>query len=160
MNLRDKVQLRIEPALYEWAGQVEHHFPTFFTAEEFKSQGFNVDTSYVPFMSPTDLGKQQNEVVEQLYQRNYGATEAILKASEQNILIVAHGISLETCTRRLMEKPERSWTIMKLVLGKIWLCGMVALEQNASDLKWKFIQPPSGAISTEANNTFDWKTLI
>lgn len=153
------MKLKIEPALYEWAGQVEHHFPTFFTADEFKEQGFNVDTTYVPYMTATDLQKQQNEVVEQLYQRNFGATERILKSSEMNILIVAHGISLETCTRRLMEKPERSWTIMKLVLGKIWLCGMVALTQS-SDQKWKFIEPPSGAISTEANNTFDWKTLV
>lgn len=154
------MKLKIEPALYEWAGQVDHHFPTFFTADEFKAQGFNVDTAYVPYMSAPDLQKQQNEVVEQLYQRNYGATEQILKTDEKNILIVAHGISLETCTRKLMGKPERSWTIMKLVLGKIWLCGMVALEQQGSDQKWKFIEPPSGAISTEANNTFDWKVLM
>lgn len=161
LGLRDKLKLRIEPGLYELTGFID--FPAFFTAEELAAQGYNIDLTHKPHMTIADFKEQLGESFEsipQLYARNHATTESIVTntANDSNILIVAHNVNIETCTRLLTGKPERNWADLKLVLTNVCLCSVVALENTGSN--WEFIHPPSAPVTCSNNNTFDWKVLL
>lgn len=162
MGLRDKIPLRIEPGLYELTGFID--FPVFFTPQELHQQGYNIDLTHVPHLSIDAFKEQLGESFEsipQLYARNSETTDAILKqtSSMGNVLIVAHNVNIETCTRFLTGKLERNWADLKLVLTNVCLCSIVAMKEVSTNL-WEFINPPAAPVTCSNNNTFDWKMLL
>lgn len=170
LGIRDTLPLRIEPGLYEWTGFVETHFPQLYTPEELSTLGYNIDHTYRPQMTVSQLRDCLNETVPDLYKRNHVAMLHVLdhsrggsKTATGNMLIVVHAISLETCTRNLLGKSERPWSELKLFFGKVGLCSMVALQENVSskDNKgYEFVEPPGGPITQSTNDAFDWRIFL
>lgn len=164
--MRDTLPLRIEPGLYEWTGFVESHFPQLYTPEELVTLGYNIDLSYEPQLSVSQLRDCLKETVPDLYKRNHVAMLHVLNHSRNrqsgNILIVVHAISLETCTRNLLGKSERPWPELKLFFGKVGLCSMVALRENVSKGTegYEFVEPPGGPITQSSNDGFDWRIFL
>lgn len=160
LGLRDKLKICIEPGLYELTGFLD--FPAFFSPEALHDQGYNIDVTHTPYLTISDFKAHLGESFEsipQLCERNRETTQAILAKSAGNVLIVAHNVNIETCTRFLVGKTDRSWGDLKLVLTNVCLCSLVALEQ-LSATAWQFINPPSAPVTCSNNNTFDWKVLL
>lgn len=159
LGIKDSIPIRIEPGLFEWLGFLHQNFPPYFTPTDLKAQGFNIDTTYKPHLTCDQLREQLNETVPKLYARNNATMEAILKTTTTgNILVVAHAISLETCSRMLLGKTERPWQELYSVFSNCAFCSMAALEKDA-DGKFSFIEPPAGSITSSSNGSFDWKSI-
>lgn len=132
--------------------------PKYFTPQQLASQGFNVDQKYKPKCTIQQLNENLEEGFEDLYNRNTEVLRKILSETEGNILIVAHAISLDTCTRIMCRKELKSEKeLSKLFLG-VGFCGMVMMEKNSNG-GWTFEEPPSKPISSEGNKTFHWHSL-
>lgn len=165
LGMRDTLPLRIEPGLYEWTGFVESHFPQLYTPDELATLGYNIDLTYEPQMSVSQLRDCLKETVPDLYKRNHIAMLHVLDQSRHhnksgNILIIVHAISLETCTRNLLGKSERPWPELKLFFGKVGLCSMVALQENNNAGGYEFVEPPGGPITQSSNDAFDWRIFL
>lgn len=157
--MENSVPIRIEPGLFEWLGFLHQNFPPYFTPTELKAQGFNIDTAYKPYLTCDQLKERLDETVTKLYERNYTTMKAILQTTTTgNILVVAHAISLETCSRMFVGKAERAWQELYSVFSTCAFCSMVALERVEAE-KFRFIEPPAGSITSSSNGSFDWKSI-
>lgn len=157
--MEKSVQIRIEPGLFEWLGFLHNNFPPYFTPTELKDQGFNIDTEYRPYLTCDQLKERLDETVTKLYERNYSTMKAILQnTTSGNILVVAHAISLETCSRMFVGKTERAWQELYNVFSNCAFCSMVALERIEGE-QLKFIEPPAASITSSSNGCFDWKSV-
>lgn len=159
MGVKDSVPIRIEPGLFEWLGFLHQNFPPYFTPEQLQSQGFNIDIAYKPHLTCDQLRERLDETVTKLYERNFGTMKAILQnTTSGNILVVAHAISLETCSRMIVGKTERQWQELYSVFSNCAFCSMVALERIEGE-KLQFVEPPAGSITSSSNGSFDWKAV-
>ena len=102
------LKLHVEPGLFEWlAWYQECGVPDWMSSRDLLAAGFNADESYEPFISMEELRDtqaqlQQPESIDQFYTRNFFVTRCILQATEEaggNLLLVAHAVSLDTCSR-------------------------------------------------------------
>ncbi|CAL8079884.1 unnamed protein product [Orchesella dallaii] len=137
---RQDVKLCIEPCLFEWTKikwYLNGNMPKWMTPQELIEAGFEVDQHYVPFISTGDL--KEEETVKQYYDRSGQVINHLLKNTDKDILIVAHGFTLEAVSRNLMAKPSRSAEEMIEVVGKIPYCGILTLEQNNTSKKWDIL---------------------
>lgn len=140
LGLEKELIFCVEPGLYEWTGFYSGRSPQLLNDEE-ASKVFNVDRSYQPAFSLIDLENASTETVHDYYDRSFKTTSEILKRCEGDVLIVAHGASLETCTRQLIGKEKRSTRfLIGELINKIPYLGAIAMEQNGNS--FELIEPP------------------
>ncbi|KAF2352343.1 Histidine phosphatase superfamily clade-1 [Trinorchestia longiramus] len=122
MRLTEHMPLKLEPGLFEWLAWYPEGVPRFMTNEELIAAGFNIDLSYKPFMPASRLST--DETCEQYYTRSATVTNSILAATKAQggaVLLVAHGASLDTCTRQLVGgRPRTSAGMTSLLQKGLW----------------------------------------
>ncbi|CAD6185102.1 unnamed protein product [Caenorhabditis auriculariae] len=94
-----KRTVNIEPALFEWLLWCRGARPSWIAIDDLKKLGYPVNSTYEPAMKEDDL--DLSETLASYYERSFWIIQNILSRFSGNILIVAHGASLETCTRML-----------------------------------------------------------
>lgn len=152
-----ELALNIEYGLFEWIGFYKDNMPQWFSERE-AGKLFNINEDYQPFVTRVEYESSNSESLEEIYDFNSRVSKEILKKYKGNILIVAHGANLETCTRELMGKTKRSWADLRVLLAKVPYVGAMAMEQS-NDLSYKLIEPPCLRLTHDATQKFDWKTF-
>lgn len=180
MGLEKEMPLSIESGLFEWTGFFNGRWPNLLTAVE-AGDFFNIKQEYKPTVSRSELEECSKETIDEYYERSFRTTKELLKNCEGDVLIVAHGASLETCTRQLIGKEKRSRQfLLGDLIHKIPYLGAVALEQNQDS--FKLVEPPCLTMTHDASKKsfvpnfvdlqamaknpvkrslkFDWKILL
>jgi ubiquitin-associated and SH3 domain-containing protein len=153
--------MKVEYGLYEWLGYCKRFkigFPKFLAIDKMKKI-FNVDMNYKPILTCDQLEKNLDETLEDLYNRNSSVMKEIFNNSEGDILVVAHGISIDSCTRQLLQKEPRCYEEMKSLLQDIPFLASTALEKIDGS-NYKFIDPPCYPLTSKSCPKFNWKTLV
>jgi len=77
-----------------------------------------------------------------------------------NVLIVAHGLNLDSCTRQLVGQPPRSQVGFHEILHKIPYCAM-SVVQEATVVRdtWYLIEPPVLPFAHTNNPKYNWTSL-
>lgn len=74
-----------------------------------------------------------------------------------NVLVVAHGSSLDTCSRQLIGSEAREGDIIGRLLYEVPYCGMIKLQQENNE--WKIVASDVLGVSHTSNREFDFKVL-
>ncbi|KAH7703823.1 Protein T07F12.1, partial [Aphelenchoides avenae] len=99
--------LRVEPGLFEWMRFCREDRPSWLTGDEAITAGYPVDKGYHPLYRPSEL--KLAESLEEYYDRSYAVVRRALEQNPSgNVLLVAHGASLDTCTRQICGNAPRS----------------------------------------------------
>lgn len=153
-----EIPLNIEYGLFEWCLWYELGLPSFLSEKEL-AVIFNINETYVPFMKRNDLEAILKESLEEFYSRSLSAMQKILSnTNDGDILIVAHAISLESCTRELVGKEQRSRADLRNLLMRIPYLASVALTES-DDNSYRFIEPPCLTLTHNSCSKFDWRIL-
>ncbi|KAJ8927502.1 hypothetical protein NQ314_020032 [Rhamnusium bicolor] len=155
LNKRDKVKIKIEPGLFEWLVWYPECLPDWFTVEELKNAGYNIDENYQPFINEKDL-KESKENCEQFYLRS--AFCAVSANPMGNILFVGHAATLDTCAHELLGRRTRLANDMTKLIQKVPYCSLI--QMTCQQDKWEIVEPPCYPITHSANQRFDWKILL
>lgn len=159
LGLRDEIKIGIDPALFEYTAMYPDGLPTFFTPEELKNLGFNIDTTYQPSLTTDALKMCCNENFTEFYDRNAAVTEHVLQRYESgNILIVGHGTNLDTNTRLLQGKPRLTTLEMSTIQQNVSFCALLCLEETEKK-DWKIVSSPLCQITHAPNARFDWRNF-
>lgn len=157
LGVETELPLNIEYGLFEWIGFYKDNMPQWLLEQE-AGKLFNINMEYVPVVTRHEYQTSDSESLEEIYDLNSRVTIEFLKKYEGNILIVAHGANLETCTRELLGKAKRPWAELRLLLAKVPYLGAMAMEQS-NDLSYKLIEPPCLRLTHHAVQEFDWKAF-
>jgi ubiquitin-associated and SH3 domain-containing protein len=155
-----ELPMKVEYGLFEWLGfclRYKTGFPKFMSIDEMK-KSFNIDMTYEPLMSCDDLEKQIEETFEDLYNRNSSIMRKILDDSEGDILVVAHGMTIDTSTRQLLGKEPRPYDEFKELLQHAPFLVSSAVEKDDHS-NYKLIEPPCFPMTNTRSPPFDWKNL-
>ncbi|ODN00374.1 Protein UBASH3A [Orchesella cincta] len=148
------IPLKIEPCLFEWTQWYVGHMPNWMSIEEFKTAGFNIDDTYQPMISLDDL--KEGESIEDYYNRSHELMLHLLeKTGNKDLLLVAHGSSLDTNSRQLVGSAIRTVQEMFGVLRGIPYCGVAVMEQEAASQKWSLSYVPKLHICHASLHDFD-----
>ncbi len=96
-----------------------------------------------------------------------------LFCSESTILLVAHGASLETCSRQLVGGQPRTQHQFYMILHRTPYLGCAALEESPSASEtaapadaaaaatplWRISEPPIFPFQHQANESYNWRVL-
>lgn len=77
MGLVKKLQMCVEPGLFEWLIWHKNRFPKWLSAEELVAEGYNINRSYQPII-PADRLTDCSETIEQFYERSALLTQTVL----------------------------------------------------------------------------------
>ncbi|KAJ8936279.1 hypothetical protein NQ314_012427 [Rhamnusium bicolor] len=158
LNKRDKVKIKIEPGLFEWLVWYPECLPDWFTVEELKNAGYNIDENYQPFINEKDL-KESKENCEQFYLRSAFVARGAVSANPMgNILFVGHAATLDTCAHELLGRRTRLANDMTKLIQKVPYCSLI--QMTCQQDKWEIVEPPCYPITHSANQRFDWKILL
>lgn len=75
-----------------------------------------------------------------------------------NILIVAHGFSLDTCSRQLTGCKPRTWEELEKLSSEIPFCSVIKMQRRND--RWEVVEAPIPPLDHLQNSKFDWKSLI
>lgn len=156
MGLEKEMKINVEWGQFEWVGYYKGVFPNFLSDQEF-SEHFNVDETYQPVITREELLNDKSQTFVEFYGMNSKTTREILKRFEGNILIVAHGSNIETCTRQLLGREPRPWTEFTNMLIDVPYLAAVALEKTGDS--FKLIDPPCLSLTHDSSAKFDWTDL-
>jgi ubiquitin-associated and SH3 domain-containing protein len=159
MGMDNKLALNIEYGLYEWLGFCKfsgHRIPQWLSEEKL-GEIFDIDKSYKPVFDRKFLERNFEESVEEFYHRNSNTVRELLKRSEGDILIVAHGANLDTCTRQLTGKLPRTRNDFLTFVRKVPFLGSSAMQQKGEN--FYLIDPPCLTLTHTSCAKFDWKIL-
>jgi len=146
--------LKMEPTLFEWMGWFREIMPRWMTVDEYLENGFNMEKSYLPFIKISDLSV--DEGCDELYHRSHRFLQHILNSTDKDILLVAHGCSLDCFTRQLIGGSARDFSTMMGVLRGVPYCGSAVIEMDESSNKWSLINVSSClTMKHGGNNDFD-----
>src|SRR5207245_1544334 len=100
--------IKVELALFEWTGFYREGMPTWLSLRELKNAGFNIDEGYETFLQRDQL--REFEPTENYYQRSYDFVRHLLETEDpsKDILLVAHGVTIDAASRQLFGKPPSS----------------------------------------------------
>lgn len=169
MNLRDKMEINIEPGFFEWLAWYPDSLPNWLSTSELKEAKYKVNQSYRPFVTENHLKDCLKETAEEFYTRNSNVLNEIIQTTTGNVLIVAHAATLDTCTRQLVGEPPRSSYELGKIIHKIPYCSLVNIEESESytgetteDNKshWTLIEPICPSVTHNKNIRFDWNVLL
>ncbi|CAG7836509.1 unnamed protein product [Allacma fusca] len=151
MKLPDTV-LKVEPCLFEWTGWYGDGMPTWINNDELVANGFNIDVNYAPFSKAGTL--EVNESVDKYFNRTYDFVKKALDSSGNDILLVAHGSTLDVATRQLLGFPPRSVEDMLRVLHNVPYAGVAIAEQSEVNKTWSVSKP--GAMTMRHSSVTDF----
>lgn len=168
MGADKEFKLKTDSGLFEWTGFLKGGLTkTVFLSAEEAGKIFNIDLSYQPTLSQSQLDECMSETIDDFYERNFQTAAKILEKCEGNVLIVGHGIGLETYTRQLLGKPKRSQEDLRKLVTNIPYLAAVAVEQYGDS--FKFVEPPCLTLThdssmmrgkaSEPSAKFDWRIL-
>lgn len=157
LELNHQVPINIEPGLFEFLQWYQDELPDFLSPDHLKESGFNVNTTYQPYVPVTAFKDLVTENLTEFYQRNSLVVENALQSlpGEGNLLIVGHATTLDTCSRLVMRKPMRTTADVSRVMHKVPYCSLITLEEVEKD-KWQLIEPPIAPLMHTNNGRFDW----
>ena len=95
--------------------------PSWMSAEELISAGYNIEPSYKPYISSEELQDTQ-ETCQQFFIRNFFITQCALQATEEaggNVLLIGHAATLDTCSRQLVGKEPRPVNELMAIVRKV-----------------------------------------
>ncbi|ODN00379.1 Protein UBASH3A [Orchesella cincta] len=154
---RSDLSLNIEPCLFEWTQikwYLNGNMPKWMTSEELIEAGFNVGRNYIPFISNEDL--KEGEEINNYYERSHKVICHLLNYTDADILLVAHGFTLEVVSRGLLGKPSRTAEETLDVCSNIPYCGMIILEQDSITKTWGILPLPQQLqLKHESAHEFD-----
>jgi ubiquitin-associated SH3 domain-containing protein len=154
-----EIPLNIEYGLFEWCLWYEElGLPQFLTEKEM-AVIFNINDNYVPYMKRDDLEAILKETLEDFYNRSLSTMQKILNNNDDgDILIVAHAINLESCTRELVGREQRSRADLRNLLMRVpYLATVAVLEHD--DSSYQLIEPPCLTLTHNSCSKFDWRLL-
>jgi len=154
MGLSGSVLLKVEPCLFEWTGWYADGNPSWMTPNELADSGFDIDTTYEPFIDYADI--KGDETVDEYYQRSYLLAQHLLEKDENDLLLVAHGSTLDSCTRQLVGSPIRTFREMMGVLRGVPYCGVAIVERNEASKNWSIVSAASANISMRHSSAADF----
>lgn len=167
MEIADEFALKVDPGLFEWTGFLRGGLSkTVFLSADEAAKFFNIDQSYRPVMSQSQLDDCMTESIDEFYERNFQTTAKILDKFNGDILVVGHGIGLETYTRQLVGKKKRSTEELRELVTHIPYLAAVAVEQIGTS--YRLAEPPCLPITQDSSmrgktsepiERFDWRIL-
>lgn len=152
------IPIRIEPGLFECLAWYEYDLLKFLSPAYLKEIGYNIDTSYTPYLSLEMLQQYSKESLDEFYARNGSITEKILQPAAGNVLLVAHATNLDTCTRFLVGKEMRKPNEIGSIMKGVPFCSLVTVEEKESK-KWSFVEQPNLPCTHLNNTRFDVNVL-
>ncbi|CAI5455446.1 unnamed protein product [Caenorhabditis angaria] len=159
MGIDKKVNFSVEPSLFEWMTWARYARPCWIPPKELKRLGYPVNDHYVPCFSDKDL--RMDETMQHFYQRSYAAMNKILKeCPEGNILIVAHGASLETCTRQLVGGEIRNSDDFYYLVQNTPYLACIEISGGSRNGSWNLSGSPIPSFSHTYNRPFDPLQLV
>jgi len=132
LGIADKLKINIEPGLFEWLAWYQDEMPSWMTAQELISAGYNVEPSYKPYISSEELHDTVQETCGQFFIRNFFITQCALQATEEaggNVLLIGHAATLDTCSRQLVGGEPRQVNELMSIVRKVPYCSVAMLEE-------------------------------
>lgn len=162
----ENVPVNVEYGLFEWCMWYEMGLPNFLSEKEL-GVIFNVNKNYKPVMTREDLEEILKESLEDFYTRSSTTMRQMLDNCDDDddgdILVVAHAINLETCTRELVGKEQRSRAELRTLLMSIPYLAVVTLLENNSNkdpcFRYRLDEPPCLTLTHTSCSKFDWRIL-
>jgi len=136
LGAADKLKINIEPGLFEWLAWYQDEMPSWMSAAELISAGYNIEPGYKPYISSEELHDTVQETCQQFFIRNFFITQCTLQATEEaggNVLLVGHAATLDTCSRQLVGKEPRQVNELMSIVRKVPYCSVAMLEENVDD---------------------------
>ncbi|KAK5647604.1 hypothetical protein RI129_002496 [Pyrocoelia pectoralis] len=157
LGKKDELKINLEPGLFEWLVWYPESVPNWITPEELAEAGYNIDSTYKPVISQTELANT-HETCEEFYMRSaYVSKQVLSLKTTGNVLFVAHACSLDVCSREMIGGCPRSSTEMTKLLSKVPYCGLVTVAKGED--KWEMVDAPCPPLTHTNNQRFDWKML-
>lgn len=157
MGIEHQLPMKVENGLFEWMGWYDKGLPNWLSEKEL-GVIFNIDQEYQPIVSRDYLEENSKESFESFYERNSSTMREVMNNSDGDILVVAHAISLETCTRQLIKKEPRTRADLRNILMKISYLAAVAMEQ-VDESTFQLIEPPCLTLTHNSCSKFDWRIV-
>lgn len=158
----ENIPMNVEYGLFEWLSWYEMGLPNFLSEKELDVL-FNVNKNYKSVMTRVDLEEILKESLEDFYSRSTSTMRHLLNSCDDDdgdILIVAHAINLETCTRELVGKEQRSRAELRTLLMSIpYLAVVTMLETKDSCFRYRLNEPPCLTLTHNSCSKFDWRIL-
>lgn len=153
-----KLKINIEPGLFEWGGWFGS-IPGFMTPDELSNSGYPIDLTYRPLMTPKELLASESLV--DYYNRSYSVTKRLLDKhpEECTIAFVAHGASLDTCTRQLSNLAPRNEKDFYSILHQTPYLALANCREDAKTKQWQLCDPPIYPFQHQGNAPYDWRQL-
>ncbi|XP_071093351.1 ubiquitin-associated and SH3 domain-containing protein B-like isoform X1 [Haliotis cracherodii] len=150
----------IEPVLFEWLGWYNPVIPKWMSPADLARNGFNIDTSHVPFMDVKKLNVEES--VDEFYTRNANFVKYALRKHEPeggNVLMVGHAGSLDVCSRQLCGKPVRKASEFHQLLSGVAYCAVAMCEENPVNKVWELKEPSVVPLCHGTNKLYSWKLI-
>lgn len=159
----ENLPMNVEYGLFEWCVWYEMGLPNFLSEKEL-GVIFNINENYKPVMNRDDLEEITKESLEDFYTRSSSTMKQLLSYCDDeddgDILIVAHAINLESCTRELVGKDQRSRAELRtLLMGIPYLAVVTLLETKDSNFAYRLVEPPCLTLTHNSCSKFDWRIL-
>lgn len=105
-------------------------------------------------MTVDEVLERFEESIEDWYERAHHISSTILDQTKKNVLILAHGGSLDACTRKLRGKAVQESDGADFVP----YCGILTLGISKSG-EMVVVKPPVKSLKHNANAAYDWTLL-
>ncbi|KAE9553870.1 hypothetical protein FO519_002911 [Halicephalobus sp. NKZ332] len=153
----NKLKLNVEPGLFEWLQLCRNHMlPTWMTSEELLEAGYPVNMDYVPIYKPTDLNT--SEGLNDYYERSHKVAKGVFDRTKSNtILFVAHGSSLDACTRLAVGGQPRNNNDFYDILQRTPYLSTIQL--NEYEKKYEIAGSPIPPLKHSINNEYDHQVI-
>lgn len=161
LGVKSSLKIYIEPSLFEWLAWYQDGVPDFYDPDELQQLGFNIDTTYQPIITLEGLKSKLSENIEEFYARNCQVSEIVTKDNTLgNSLFVGHAITLDTCTRKILNKELRQPSEIARLMHKIPYCSLICIEPSSNTKSiWELAEPPFCQITHTNNQRFDWHAI-
>lgn len=83
LGLKESRPINVEPGLFEWMAWYQDGLPEWMSKEELMAADYNITMDYEPLSKAEDLKGQQQEGLEEFYQRNSDVTEHLIKSTSK-----------------------------------------------------------------------------
>ncbi|KAK4299603.1 hypothetical protein Pmani_028134 [Petrolisthes manimaculis] len=160
LGIAEHMPLNMEPGLFEWLAWYHEGMPTWMTADELTTAGYNINHRYDPLIRTDEL-LDTRESCEQYYARNAYVTQSIInntQAQGGSVLLVGHAATLDTCTRQLVGGAPRSAQEMTTLIKKIPYCSFAFAGQDTTG-SWSLQEPPFPPVTHSGNMRYDWRSM-
>lgn len=152
------LKIRVEPGLFEW-GSWFNKIPGFMEVDELAEHGLPIDTQYSPYVTVDQL--VVTESLADYYNRSHLVTRHLMQhhCKDKLIALVAHGASLDACTRQLVGHPVRSQKDFYTILHQTPYLALTCCREDPHTSKWSLCDPPIYPFQHQGNAPYDWKQL-